>query len=575
MEDLFDYYSRVDFTKDETTDVLNKIIDNYNFAKLKSYHVIETGYEDFNVYVETRNKEFVIKFFSNERTIKNIYHYIKIIELLSNNKYLNIPKIYKNKDGILGQVDYNGKVIYFFVMEYIDGKTVLELNKKIGLKTIIKIIFDILKYNCVNKELKEYLLSDTAKEFKPYDMWSYENFLKEYEEKSQYLQEEDRILIKPVVDYFRDMQKRYERYGEVFKNRPVIPPYISAHNDFLSTNIILKNNIEPYYIDFSVSSISLNFVDIAVFGCDTVLAPDMSPKEYAKYLKIISYILYRTHIMEYNLYPTSVAVQHAIHILIANYLKVNEHISSEENDYWLNIGRKGIRYLTDENLLNKPVFNWIKNGDWYERSELEEVSEYSIIKQEIKNLGLEDFIEDNIKDYFKLYNKNKLDDEYANVELDDLYHKGYDWLYSCIDNIKAGGTVMAISFCNDNEWNGEKEENLWTKLNIEALNRGVNMKRIFVYPDNKKSLVVNNKDIHKFVSYKNDNLELGFISDSKIKDVLKEKFDIIYPGILVFNNNIAFIDNDSDPDNRGYNIFDKDKINEFYDIYERIKQACD
>lgn len=575
MEDLFDYYSRVDFTKDETTDVLNKIIDNYNFAKLKSYHVIETGYEDFNVYVETRNKEFVIKFFSNERTIKNIYHYIKIIELLSNNKYLNIPKIYKNKGGILGQVDYNGKVIYFFVMEYIDGKTVLELNKKIGLKTIIKIIFDILKYNCVNKELKEYLLSDTAKEFKPYDMWSYENFLKEYEEKSQYLQEEDRILIKPVVDYFRDMQKRYERYGEVFKNRPVIPPYISAHNDFLSTNIILKNNIEPYYIDFSVSSISLNFVDIAVFGCDTVLAPDMSPKEYAKYLKIISYILYRTHIMEYNLYPTSVAVQHAIHILIANYLKVNEHISSEENDYWLNIGRKGIRYLTDENLLNKPVFNWIKNGDWYERSELEEVSEYSIIKQEIKNLGLEDFIEDNIKDYFKLYNKNKLDDEYANVELDDLYHKGYDWLYSCIDNIKAGGTVMAISFCNDNEWNGEKEENLWTKLNIEALNRGVNMKRIFVYPDNKKSLVVNNKDIHKFVSYKNDNLELGFISDSKIKDVLKEKFDIIYPGILVFNNNIAFIDNDSDPDNRGYNIFDKDRINEFYDIYERIKQACD
>lgn len=575
MNNLFDYFTRVKFNEVDLNDILNIIISDYKFAEIKSYKVIETGYEDFNVYLETLNNKYVVKFFSNERTIDNINHYIKIVDLIAKQDYLNIPKVYKNKNGNLEEMDFNGNKIYCFVMEYINGNTIYELNKNIDLKVIIKIVFDILKYNCVNKELKNYLNSSDAKKFKQYDMWSYENFLEEYNDKKKYLNAEDNELIKPIVSYYSDMINRYKKYDEKFKNQPVMPPYMSAHNDFISTNIILKDSTEPFYIDFSVSSVALNFVDIAIFGCDTVLKKDITSEEYAKYLKIISYILYRTHIMEYNLYPTAVAVQHAIHILIANYYKVHEDVDSAENDYFLNLGRIGIKYLKEQNLINKPVFNWVKTGDWYERAELSNFSEYSNIKNEIEKLGLSEFIENNIKEYFKLYNKNKNDDGYSNVKLDDLYHNGYDWLYSCIDNVKSNETIMAISFCNENEWNGEKVEDLWTKLNIEALKRNVIMKRIFVYPDNKKNLVINNKDINKFVSYKKDNLELGFISESKIKEVLKEKINKIYPGVLVFNDGIAFIDNDKDPENRGYNVFDKDKINEYYKIYEIVKDNCD
>ena len=575
MNNLFDYFTRVKFDEKDLESVLETIVSDYKFAPIKTYHVIETGYEDFNVYLETLNNKYVVKFFSNERTMDNITHYIKIVDLITKQDYLNIPKVYRNSNGTLGKLVFNGKEIYYFVMEYINGKTIYDLDKDVDLRTIIKIVFDILKYNCVNRELKDYLNSEEAKKFKQYDMWSYENFLKEYQDKKQYLTEEDNALIKPIVDYYEDMVNRYKKYGEKFKNMPVMPPYMSAHNDFISTNIILKDNKEPYYIDFSVSSVALNFVDIAIFGCDTVLKKGITPEEYAKYLRIISYILYRTHIMEYNLYPTAVSVQHAIHILIANYYKVHDHIDSTENDYFLNLGRMGIKYIGQQGLINKPVFNWVKTGDWYERSELSDVSEYSIIKKEIEDLGLSDFIEENVKEYFKLYNRNKTDEGYSNVKLDDLYHKGYDWLYSCIDNVKSGEIVMAISFCNENEWNGEKEENLWTKLNMEALGRNVLMKRIFVYPDNKKSLVTNNRDISKFVSYTGSNLELGFISDSRIREVLQEELNEIYPGVLVFNDDLAFIDNENDPENRGYNVFDKGKINRYYKIYEKVKANCD
>ena len=575
MNNLFDYFTRVKFKYDDLKSILDKIVENYHFTEVKSYYVIETGYEDFNVYMETLNSKYVVKFFSNERSMENIHHYIKIVDSISKQDYLNVPKVFRNGDNLLGKVDQNNNEIYFFVMEYISGTTLYDLDKKIDLKTIIKIVFDVLKYNCVNKDLKDYLYTDEAKKFRQYDMWGYDHFLEEYKEKSKYLSLEDKKMIEPIVYYYRDMVKRYEKYGKKFKNLPVMPPYMSAHNDFISTNIVLKNNVEPYYIDFSVSSIALNFVDVAIFGCDTVLKDGITASEYAKYLKIISYILYRTHIMEYNLYPTAVAVQHAIHVLIANYYKVHDGINSFENDYFLNLGRIGIKYLQEQDLINKPVFNWIKNGDWYERSELSRVSEYSNIKQEIEDLGLTNFIEDNIKEYFKLYNRNNNGEEYANIKLDDLYHRGYDWLYSCIDNVKSNETIMAISFCNENEWNGKKEENLWTRLNMEALKRNVFMKRIFVYPDNKKNLVVNNKDIHRFVSYKKNNLELGFISDSKIREVLKEKLAKIYPGVLVFNDNIAFIDNNDDPENRGYNVFNKEQIKEYYDIYEMVKENCD
>lgn len=576
MEDnLFNYFTRVDFEQSDLEQIVRQIQIKYALANVKNYHVIETGYEDFNVYLETLNKKYVIKFFSNERTDENIEHYIKIVKYISEQNFLSIPKVFKCNEKLLGEINYNNKSIKFFVMEYINGKTIYDLNKQIDLKTIIKIVFDILKYNCVNNSLKQYLMSPEAKKFKQYDMWSYENFLEEYENKSKFLSEEDKELIEPIALYYRDMLKRYENYSNYFKNKPVMPPYMSAHNDFISTNIILNEESEPYYIDFSVSSIALNFVDIAIFGCDTVLCDGIDSKKYSMYLKIISYILYRTHVMEYNLYPSAVSVQHAIHILIANYYKVCKHVESDENNYFLELGRKGIRFLNEQNMINEPVFNWVKKDGWYQRAELNEKSEYSEIKKIIEEQGLTELIERNIKEYHNLYNKNKTDENFGNIKLDDLYRNGYDWLYSCIENMKLNDIVMAISFCNDNEWNGEKEEKLWTNLNIDALNRNILMKRIFVYPDNKKSLVLNNRDINKFLKYKKDNLELSFISQSKVEEILRERIDFISPGILVFNDDIAFKDVIDDEDNRGYTIFDKEQINKYYEIYEILKENSD
>ena len=113
MENIFDYYTRVKFREKDLKNILIQIIKMYQFSSLNDYHIIETGYEDFNVYVETSHKKYVVKFFSDERSLDNINHYINIIEIISKQNYLHIPKVYYHDNKLLGEIKYNEETIYF------------------------------------------------------------------------------------------------------------------------------------------------------------------------------------------------------------------------------------------------------------------------------------------------------------------------------------------------------------------------------------------------------------------------------------------------------------------------------
>lgn len=50
MDNLFNYFTRVNFTENDLRDILEIIRSKYHFTQISSYKVIETGYEDFNVF---------------------------------------------------------------------------------------------------------------------------------------------------------------------------------------------------------------------------------------------------------------------------------------------------------------------------------------------------------------------------------------------------------------------------------------------------------------------------------------------------------------------------------------------
>ena len=565
-DNIFNYFTRVNFKKSDLLLICQKICTDYELGDLIKFNIIETGYEDFNVKMTTNKNNYVIKFFAKNRTLDNINHYVKIVEIIDkNNTILSCPKVYKYDNKILGKQTINSKNIYYFVMEFVNGKTIYDLKKDVDLKTLIKITFDLLKYNCVNIELQKYLSSEDAKQFKQYDMWGYENFIKEYKKKSKYLQEEDKRLLTKVVDYFNNMQLRYDTYDKYFANKGVIPPYMSAHNDFISTNILIDENKKPHYIDFSVSSVALNFVDIAIFGSDSLMAKNITASKYAKYLKIVSYILYRAHIMEYNYYPSAVAVQHAIHVLIANYYKVCKNIDSDENNYFLNLGRRGLSFIEQKGLLNVPVFNWAEQDGWFIRAELSNKSEFAKLKQEIKHLGLEELIEKELEVYHKLYNDNFGNDKFKPIKNTNTSDNGYDFLFNSLNDLRAGERFGEISFCREHEWSDSPEEEQWLKCLLNAAERGVKIQIVIVYKHSKENIIKQKPLLQHLLNNNNKNLKIQFISLKEFRNCYSNEFKKTYPGVLVFNNDFAYLDVKNNENFLGFINKDKNDLKLYND----------
>jgi Ser/Thr protein kinase RdoA (MazF antagonist) len=299
---------------------LQKICKNFDLGEYKSYKIIPIGYEDFNLIVTTNKDNFFIKIFSSLRSANKCQRYVDVI-----NKTLasgvSEPKLYKYNQNFLYQIAND----YLIVMEYINGKTFYELQTTPNEE---EIKFIVKQATLINKT-----------EFKPsfvFDHWAITSFLQEYREKEKYLSESDNKLIKPYV--------------KLFKSLPIQElPHCLAHGDITKTNVIKNTEGKIYILDFAVTNYYPRILELAVLLCDLFFNPNHTDD----FLKIYNLALseYQKHVSltssEINLLPNFVKLAHVMHILLANYEKVVRNNSSKENEYFLNIGRVGLKYTSE------------------------------------------------------------------------------------------------------------------------------------------------------------------------------------------------------------------------------------
>lgn len=70
---------RLDYSGD-LKPVIDRIGDNYGIGEIKNFSVIEVGFEDCNVKIETIDGKYVAKIFSKERSREDIVRYSAIME---------------------------------------------------------------------------------------------------------------------------------------------------------------------------------------------------------------------------------------------------------------------------------------------------------------------------------------------------------------------------------------------------------------------------------------------------------------------------------------------------------------
>lgn len=311
------FLQRIEY-KEDPLDFVSVICDDYDIGACVSYDIVEMGYEDLNIIIKTNKGKYFAKFFASFRNETECSRYVDImLEALSAG--VSHPKLYQSSQGYLHKIIINKNNLRLCLMEHIKGKTFYELEID---PTIEESKFIANQAAIINQiKIKPEFI---------YDQWAIVNFCKEYRKKGKYLSDEDKGLLNSLYNKFSNYN--------ISKL-----PHCFVHGDILRTNVIKTDEGKLYIIDFAVSNYYPRIIELAVLYCFFININDFQKTEemfdiiMTEYQRIIKLTADETSEL-----PFFLELAHAMHILQANYQKVAENNTSTENEYWLELGRKGL-----------------------------------------------------------------------------------------------------------------------------------------------------------------------------------------------------------------------------------------
>lgn len=302
-------------------DLSRDICDLYGFENFSFSSLIEMGYEDFN-FVISADKKYFVKIFHKNRTDSDCQRYIDIVSRCLD-AGVSLPKLFSSSQGMLSTLNFHGQELRFCVAEFISGKTFFELNELPSKDEVIELSKQVAKINKI----------DVQPEFL-YDSWAIPGFEKEMGLKSKYLSKEDFELLLPLLQEFKDM-----KIDEL--------PQALVHGDIISTNAMRSESGKLFLIDFSVTNYYPRIQELAILACNLFFDP--TSKENSETNLKLALEVYQQEIQlterELEVLPIYIKIAHAMHVLCANYEKVVGGNNSDENEYWLNLGRVGLRQV--------------------------------------------------------------------------------------------------------------------------------------------------------------------------------------------------------------------------------------
>ena len=315
-----DFQARINYPG-KLRPLMSQVCEAYKVGDYIDHKIIATGYEDLNLILETYRGKFFIKIFSAFRNENECINYISVM-LDVVNAGINHPKLYKSQQGYLYKKTLDNVTIRLCLMQYIDGESLYEIKVKPNLTELKSIIKQASLINSLKLKPKF-----------TYDSWAIFNFLKEYKQKNKFLNDRDAKTLSSLMKAFSSFDLS-------------ILPNCFVHGDLIKTNILrdIKDNI--YIIDFSVANYYPRIEELAVLLNDTFFDKDSFDRTKEYYYHVLEQ--YQRHIyltaLEIENLPLFIKVGHAMHVLRANYEKVVNDNNSQENEYFLKLGRVGLEY---------------------------------------------------------------------------------------------------------------------------------------------------------------------------------------------------------------------------------------
>ena len=233
------FFERID--KIDNIEILSMLIcDKYNIGKYIASKIVEIGYEDFNLIINTSSGKLFAKIFRNSRNDVEVENVAKRA-YIAGKSGIRSPKVLENiEQNIITYINYNNSRFRLILMEYVEGKNFFELNRKATLEELT--------------DIADLAASFSKVDYKPefiYDSWAIPNFIKEFDKKRNYISKEYIKIITEIYNEFKTIN--YQNLPKSF-----------THGDISLMNVIKDKNDKLWVVDYSVSNFGVRLNEIVV-----------------------------------------------------------------------------------------------------------------------------------------------------------------------------------------------------------------------------------------------------------------------------------------------------------------------
>lgn len=316
MTELQTPIDRLSYTGD-LTPVVERVCEAYGIGKLMATSIVEVGYEDCNVIIETDQSKFVAKMFAKTRTPEEISRYTTIMRKVVE-AGVNHPALLTTD---ADEVVYTEGGITLVLMQFIEGKTYFELDQAPSALE--------------RKAVLEQAAQIHSIDYKPpflFDSWAIPNIRAMFEKVEQYIEPGDLSLVESAMAQYETVP-----VGDL--------PHAFVHGDFTKTNIIKGEDNKIYVIDFSVANWYPRIQELAVIAANLLYDKDddaplkdtceLVANEYSQFVPLTD--------EERKYLPTYTLAGLAMEFMGAHQEKYLNGNDTDETDFWFTLGREGLR----------------------------------------------------------------------------------------------------------------------------------------------------------------------------------------------------------------------------------------
>jgi len=295
-------------------ELVDGVASAYGIGHVTKFSAIEIGYEDCNIIIETEAGKYVAKMFAKSRTPEEIERYETVMQKVVE-AGVNHPELLSTNEN--SRV-FTAMGVSTVLMRFVDGKTFYELDRAPNEAERQAVLEQAKKVNSI--------------EYHPtyiFDSWAIPNIRAMLEKVRKFAALEDLRLAEQAV-------LRYEAISVATL------PHAFVHGDFTKANVMKGDDGEIYVFDFSVANWYPRVQELAVIVAN-LLHDKTSTRSLQETCDLVASEYGSLTDIERQYLPTYALAGVAMEFLGAHQEKYINGIDTEENNYWMSLGREGLR----------------------------------------------------------------------------------------------------------------------------------------------------------------------------------------------------------------------------------------